>query len=274
MYSVVTGADRESIVYSKLAIDRLISTLIADCPYTHFLSLPLPSFHSSLDRFRSAVLAAYPDAPGLDSSIFVRPTSFHFTVAMLTLPTIHHVQRAATALTSLAAPMSDGLSIRLRGLAVMNDKPEAAHVLYIQPDEPSQQRLTDLADLLIDGMRQAGVLSDSDVRKQRLVWRDRATGDEKVNVKWHATIINTKHRGRALHESDATAAAQTDGGGWKSGGRKGHGGSKRQAADVSGIIAQYVDVDWGEGTISACELSTLSWDSKTNYYPCEGRLLL
>lgn len=260
-------------MHSKQAIDRLLTQLIADCPYTHFLSLPLPTFHSSLDSFRATVLASFPTAAGLHPSIFVRPTSLHFTVAMLTLPTAHHVQRAAAALTSVAVPMSDGgFSVRLCGLAVMNERPEAAHVLYIQPDDVSQQRLSELAGRLVGVMRQAGVLSDSEVRKQRLMQRDRLTGEEAVSVKWHCTVMNTKHRRRGGHDTGTNStAAQTEGGG---GGRRGQGWNKRQAVDVSGVLAQYGDLDWGEGAVNACELSALSWDNKTNFYPCEAKLPL
>ena len=263
----MTGLDRESVVYSKQAIDRLLTNIIADCPYTHFLSFPLPSFHSSLDTFRSTVLSAFPTAAGLEPSIFVRPTSLHFTILMLALPTSHHVQRAAAALTSLSVPMSDGVIIRLRGLAVMNDKPEAAHVLYIQPDDSSKQQLTALASRLIAGMRQAGVLSDSEVRKQRLLWRDKTSGEDKANVKWHATILNTKHRRRA-------GGGKTDLESGKGSGRSGHAWNKRQSVDVSGVLAQHDGMDWGEGAVSVCELSALSWDNTTNYYPCEAKLLL
>ena len=271
---MVTGTNRDSVVHSKQAIDRLITSLLADSPYTHFLSFPLPSFHSSLETFRSTVLATSPTATtGIEPSIFVRPTSLHFTIAMLTLPTSHHVQRAAAALSSLTVSASTPLTIRLRGLAVMNDKPEAAHVLYIQPDEPSQQRLTELAGRLIAGMRQAGVLSESDVRKQRLMLRDRTTGEERANVKWHATIINTKHRARGAR-TETSVATQAESGGEASSGKRAYVFNKRQSVDAREILAQHGGVDWGEGVISGCELSALSWDNRTNYYPCEAKLPL
>jgi len=248
------AASRESARHRKQAVDRATSRSTTDAPYTHFLSLPLPSFHSSVDTLRSSILASHPTAPGLEPSIFVCPTSLHFTVCMLALPTSEHVQRAAEALTSVAVPMSDGLDVRLCGLAVMNDRPEAAHVMYMQPDEPSQQRLSELAARLINAMRRAGVLSDGEMRKQRMLSRDRTSGEERVNVKWHATVINTKHRRR-------------------SGGDR-HGGFRRQPVDVSSVLAQYGSTDWGEGAIATCELSRLSWDETTLFYPCDGRLLL
>ena len=244
---------RESVHSSAQAVSRLHTW--PGSPYTHFLSLPLPAFRSSLDALRSSILSEHATAPGLDPSVFVRPASLHFTVLMLSLPTARLVQRAADALASVAAPMSDGLAVRLRGLAVMNDRPEAAHVLYMQPDEPSQQRLAELAGRLITALRQANVLSESEVRRRRLLQRDGSDAEEKADIKWHATVINTKHR-RREH------SARSD-------------GRQRLPVDVSSVLAQYGDADWGEGVIHACELSRLSSpDPSTDYYPCDGRLML
>ena len=263
----ITGADKDSVARCGVAVEEWLQWLLEQQPYTHFLCLPLPSFVPVCERLQATILRELPSAPGLDASVFVRPTSLHLTLAMLRLPTPALVQHAASTLSSLqpalAPLLSSPLSVRLRGLRSFQP-PAHAHVVYVQPDEshPSYSRLRAVCRALLEGMVDGGVTTRKDCEAQKLL----AAGE--LTTKLHATLINTKHRANE-------AAARAAGGGERGRGRgRGGGEGRRQPVDASELLRRFGDVDWGEGVVSTAEVSALSWDTATSFYPCAGRVQL
>ena len=231
-----------------------MQSALSRLPYTHFLSLPLPTFVPFFSSLQSSILSSITSS-GLEPSIFVRPTSLHLTLAMLHLPTPPLIQHAASVLSSLRPALtpllSSPLEVHLRGLASFQQG-GAAHVVYVDLEEgEGLERIREVGRALVEGMVEGGVLSEGECRKQGLV------NEGKLTVKLHVTCINTKHRKSGAGDR----------------GERGRGG-RRQAVDAREILERFGDVDWGVGLVSTCELSRLGWDNRTNFYPRDGSVSL
>ena len=247
----------------KLELDRLIDSTSSRLPYTHFISLPLPALEPSFRRFQSSVLSPeLASSAGLHPSIFVRPTSLHLTLFMLALPSPALVALAASTLSSLRPALlpllpSSGLTLSFGRLATMNDQPQRAHVVYVAVKEEDggggegTRALKAVTGALLDGFVHAGLLSEAEVRRKAL-WKMKRGADgqqqREVNVLYHLTVINTKHRA----------------------GR----GDRRQPVDASGMMQQLGQQDWGETRVERCELSQLHWNHQTNFYSCDATIQL
>ena len=191
------GSDREAVARTAADVESIVQSILSRMPYTHFLCLPLPTFVPAFERLKADVLSSLPPCTaGLSSSIFVRPTSLHVTLAMLHLPSPSLIQHAVTTLASLLPSPSSPLvspppvGVRLTGLASFQRAREA-HVVYAVVDEgwDGYWRVVEVCRRVVVGMVEGGVLGWGEVGKQGLL----SVGGE-WKGKLHVTVINTKHR--------------------------------------------------------------------------------
>ncbi len=136
---------------------------------THFLALPIghhPELRNAMSALTSSWLAHEPPIEGLDRSIIVHPRRLHLTLGVMALTTTtsrpdpnceqsqqgqeqqHDLTSAAALLASLAPRIHallarSPLRVPLGRLATMQQDPERAHVLYVEPDlrSPDGRRL-------------------------------------------------------------------------------------------------------------------------------------
>ncbi|RKP07311.1 AKAP7 2'5' RNA ligase-like domain-containing protein [Thamnocephalis sphaerospora] len=191
--SVVVIRGTESAVQKAIASIKAI--VDARLPLTHFISLPLqdPALCKRVAQLQtdmSATAAAAAEhegaeSSGVDPSIFIEPARLHLTLGVMRLDTAEKVAQAVSVLRGLSAKVYDALGTRtflvqLRGLEVMQDNPDQAHVLYADVRDPpgeEQGRVRSICELINAEFKQAELLRD-----------------ENRPLKLHLTLMNTAHR--------------------------------------------------------------------------------
>ncbi|KAI8992539.1 AKAP7 2'5' RNA ligase-like domain-containing protein [Pilobolus umbonatus] len=176
----------DKIEGAKLAIDRAIQEGYEKARPTHFLSLTISSnsITRKLDEMHHTLLSNAFKCEGLDSSILVIPANFHITLGVMKLFNQNEIERAVRILKEECPPIiqsildNNKLMVKLSKLSTMQPSPAKAHVLYIDPEDVSENKvLKELCTSLINKMIEAGVM----------VAEDRP-------LKLHATLINTSNR--------------------------------------------------------------------------------
>jgi AKAP7 2'5' RNA ligase-like domain/KH domain len=196
----VRASSENAVVSANTRLNIAVDDAIDAMPYTHFVSFPFntPAVQESVKHLQDTVLSSCGGDDGMDASVFNDPASLHLTCFMLKLITKDEQKRASQLLQSLAAQLYDAvgtttLLLRVSGLAIMNDDATQAHVVYLKPaDGPGMSTIKALTSTLIDAFRDEGLLSASEIRKQRLTSRD-----GKLSVRYHVTFMNSKHRHRS-----------------------------------------------------------------------------
>eukprot|EP00808_Paulinella_micropora_P000270 g45311.t1 len=235
---------------------------------------------------RNALETCEKECTGLEESIFVRPSSLHMTLCMLRLHGPELLAAAKGALCRALfkwqserqragvqakeekkdkeleedveeegkkkekkkrnkkkiADTTNALTFALKGLEIMNDDPSEVHVCYANIEEKEGlKRLDTLCSLLLQELVHEGLLSEQELVKQGL-----RLSDGSISVKYHCTVLNTKHRrGRAS----------------KSG---------RQPVDARALLTKFGKVDLGEQEVRELHLSSLNGaDTGTGYYKAE-----
>ncbi|CEO99968.1 unnamed protein product (mitochondrion) [Plasmodiophora brassicae] len=167
-------------------------------PFTHFVSVPLcsPATQDVFLSLKNTLLERFAGMEvNLDDSVFVRACRLHFTIVMLRgLDDEARMRAVHDALESVRDEIQRILGngqclVRLERLATMQvEHPEKAHVIYAEPvADDGLDRLKAAAKIIIDALSRRGVLFHRDLR----LLYDR---DFNPDVKWHCTIINTRHR--------------------------------------------------------------------------------
>ncbi|CAN1836717.1 Activating signal cointegrator 1 complex subunit 1 [Linum perenne] len=122
---------------------------------------------------------------GIDTSIFIKPQTFHLTVLMLKLWNKERVNAASEVLKNIAPKVLEALdnqpvSIRLKGLECMRGSLAKARVLYAAVEETGAEgRLLRACQVIRDGFTEAGLVLEKDSKEQ---------------LKLHATLMNARHR--------------------------------------------------------------------------------
>jgi len=210
----------------------------AALPYTHFVCLPLapaaPAVQASFERLRDRMLhlPAPHSAPGLERSVFEAPQRLHLTVCMLKLHGQERLRAARRAMQYLHGLRGGRpLEVQLEGLAVMNDDPSAAHVLYCKVPDADGSRQA-LCDQVVQVFRRAGLLLRRDAA--------RAT-------KMHVTLVNTRYR------------RQRGGGG---------GAGPRRSVDCRALLQLLGDERLGGARVGALHLSQRGCSGPDGFYKC------
>lgn len=178
-------------------------------------------------------------ALGIDSSIFIKPQTFHLTVLMLKLWNKDRVAAATEVLKGVSSKVIEALenrpvSIRLRGLACMRGSPAKAHVLYVPVEEVGGEgRLLRACQVIIDAFVEAGLVLQRDAHQ---------------SLKLHATLMNARHRKRNK---------------WT---------RRQDSFDAQGIFKRYGSEDWGEYVIPEAHLSQRFAFDPSGYYHCCGSI--
>lgn len=172
---------------------------------------------------------------GIDSSIFIKPKTFHLTVLMLKLWNEERLEAAAKVLQCVSSKVVDALdgrpiSIRLRGLECMRGSFAKARVLYAPIEEVGgEDRLMRVCQVIIDAFVEAGLVLEKDARQK---------------LKLHATVMNVRHRKRNFRRRN------------------------NDFFDARKIAEQYGSVEWGEFVIPEAHLSEIFAFDENGYYHC------
>lgn len=172
---------------------------------------------------------------GIDSSIFIKPKTFHLTVLMLKLWNKERVDAAAEILRSVSAKVRNALDgrplfLRLKGLECMRGSLANARVLYAAVEEVGgEDRLLRACTIIIDSFVKGGLVLEKDAKQ---------------SLKLHATLMNARHRKRGKR-------------------------TKRfDSFDARGIMRQYGSEEWGEYLIPEAHLSQRFVFDENGYYHC------
>ncbi len=213
----ISGSSTKAVAASRLHFDKVLAEARAKVGYTHFLSLPLclePASSPSaiahpFARFFSNLQQLNP--AGFEPSCMMQSGKLHVTVFMLRLLTQDEIDLARETLRRAAAPIEAALRraplvLQIKGLDVMEPSLDKANIMFGKVADvgegtqstssgttTAESRLTKLVHALATAFKEAGLLSDHELSKQRLF--DGAGG---CGVKWHCTLVNSKYRGRSV----------------------------------------------------------------------------
>ncbi|KAI8881227.1 hypothetical protein K501DRAFT_253567 [Backusella circina FSU 941] len=195
---VVKGSDQvmikgngEKIELAKKAIERTIQQALDHARPTHFLALPIKSIQNrKMEDFQKSILSNTFQCRGMDPSIVVSPANLHITLGVMKLLGQSELERAIKYMKEECPPIIESilqekkLTIRLKKLEIMQKNPAEAHVLYITPQDESQNKvLLELCKALNDKMIEGGFMQKED-----------------RPLKLHATLINTSNRSNKSDE--------------------------------------------------------------------------
>ena len=259
---VVKSASRKSVVSAANQIEILLAESYEKSPYTHFLSLPLvtPEVIENVGKFCEKLNddSVIPRAQkrGFDPTICIKPQHFHMTLFMLKLIRKQDIHRMILLLKENAAQINEKvlgngyMEIDLSEWEIMNDDPSDTHgkvafalVLFLTflkvlfaKIGVKDDRLKKLIDFLGDLLLREGFIKESD-----------------LDVKLHATVLNSRYRG--------------GGGGEKTS------DGKRISFDATEILKLKCDLG-GNVKIETLELSKRGSYDKRGYYSSEHSLQL
>ncbi|XP_039125192.1 LOW QUALITY PROTEIN: uncharacterized protein LOC120261383 [Dioscorea cayenensis subsp. rotundata] len=176
---------------------------------------------------------------GIDSSIFIKPKTFHLTVLMLKLWNKERIAAATEVLQNISSKVYDALenrpvSVRLKGLECMRGSPAKARVVYAPVEEiGGEGRLLRACQVIIKAYKEAGLVLDKDAQQP---------------PKLHATLMNARHRKWSLKK------------------KKKYKGS--DSFDARGVFLRFGSENWGDYLIREAHLSQRFKFSETGYYHC------
>ncbi|KJE97875.1 hypothetical protein CAOG_07954 [Capsaspora owczarzaki ATCC 30864] len=281
--ATVITAPSESML--ELAHDRLVQEVRSVAAYSHFVSIPLHDV-SIVTAIRGMAERILRDPEysrdNIEASTIVPPTQMHLSVGMLTLLNDAEERRAAQILeracqAALAdaqlAPAFSASSeripvITLRGMRGMTNDPRAMNVLYAVPEFQLGAQ---------DGSSPLGLgASLLQLLASRIVAEFVASGLMEAkfasDLKLHATLINTKYRGRNVNPvfADlvaATTVAQPEpvrNNGKQRQHSKGY--AERIPIDASRVMENFADSSFGSAVMRSIHLSKMQHDPATQYY--------
>ncbi|KAI9176121.1 activating signal cointegrator 1 complex subunit [Blastocladiella emersonii ATCC 22665] len=191
--AITIRGTQEQVSAAAAKIEAIFKTAdLRKQPFTHFLSLPMPSsaqdpvLYKSLSAFSQRIIhtSALPaDSPS--RLLALPPSETHLTLAMLRLPTPEHVARAASVLRAASPAIYDAVKtqtvlVKLAGAAVFGDPRRAASAHARVEDRDG--RVNALTRVLLDAFVNAGILE----------------GEEAVMPALHATVVRCKPVGEEV----------------------------------------------------------------------------
>ncbi|KAJ0989417.1 hypothetical protein J5N97_007773 [Dioscorea zingiberensis] len=185
----------------------------------------------STERSRLSILSDL----GIDSSIFIKPKTFHLTVLMLKLWNKERITAATEVLQRISSKVYDALdnrpvSIRLKGLECMRGTPAKARVVYAPVEEiGGEGRLLRACQVIVKAYVEAGLVLEKDAQQ---------------SLKLHATLMNARHRKR---RNDT---------------------KRYDSFDARGIFLRFGSEDWGDYLIREAHLSQRFKFDESGYYHC------
>ncbi|CAO3591398.1 unnamed protein product [Absidia cylindrospora] len=184
---VMIKGTQDKVDHAVKVIDTFLQQAFERAKPTHFLSFPTTSTFATrkLDNFHKSILSSTFHAPGLEPDMLIPSGKLHITLGIFKLLSQTDVEETVAFLKNdIPSVISDimeqeqVLSIRLKRLAVMQENPRKAHVLYIQAeDETKNKVLEKLCGTIRDKMIDAGYMQKED-----------------RPLKIHITLIKTKAR--------------------------------------------------------------------------------
>ncbi|XP_039279979.1 activating signal cointegrator 1 complex subunit 1 isoform X2 [Nilaparvata lugens] len=206
---------------------------------THFISIPfcLGEVRERYLNFKKEILEKYPDQPDVDEVLFQNPNKLHMTLGVMNLSNKTEQANAIEILKQCKADVIDRIMVsqsfkmRICGVGVLNNDPMKARVVYGKVHDSEQQSWQLLCDNIVDYFTKEGVMEK-----------------EYDQVKMHITLMNTVFRRKSSVETI----------------RK-----NRKPIDVSSIIKEYENYEFGETTVDAIHLSNMRAVSSSGYYKPE-----
>jgi len=226
-----------------LAAARMVKDIVAEARLkqrpTHFLSIPVNSdfMKQNFNQFKEEVCNL-----GVDPEYFTTQEKLHLSLLMLNLGDKEEEDIAKRFLDSAKTEIIDPLlsaitlNIRVKGIASMNNRPNAVHVLYaqmVEADENNQGLLRRLRNELMNYFSKSGVLAKN--------YED---------GKLHITLLNSAHKMDPKTNPEKVQKR------WE----------KRQPFDATKIFEKLEHFDFGEQSLKEIHISLMSAVGPDGYY--------
>ncbi|CAG8490621.1 21386_t:CDS:2 [Dentiscutata erythropus] len=241
--NVVIKGTKENVEKAKKRIENVVKWGVDRLQPTHFISLPLtdPLFQQKIADFQSDVISLA--IPNIDKSIFIRPPSLHLTLGVLNLHMKEDIESAVRLLKSLSAEIYDlvgtqSVVAKMLGIAIMENDPEKANVLYAKVDESEgRDVIIKIAEFLTTKFTEAGYMKK-----------------ENRPFKLHATLINTSHRKFASKDKYKR--------------------NRRIPFSAIQILNKYADFEYGTSKIEKIHISKIGAHDESGMHRSEGHINL
>ncbi|KAF0524791.1 AKAP7 25 RNA ligase-like domain-containing protein [Gigaspora margarita] len=241
--NVVIKGTKENTEKAKKRIENVVKWGIDKLQPTHFISLPLTDLllQQKVADFQSGIASLA--IPNIDKTIFIRPNSLHLTMGVLNLHMKEDIEGAVQLLKSLSAEIYDLVGTRsvvakLLGIAIMENNPEKANVLYAKVEESEERDvIIKIAEFLTTKFTEAGYMKK-----------------ENRPFKLHATLINTSHRKFADKDK--------------------HKRNNRIPFSAIQILNKYADFEYGTSRIEKIHISKIGAYDESGMHRSEGHITL
>ena len=137
----------------------------------------------------------------------------------------------------------------------MNDDPKSVNVIYTTDTNPKiSETVNRICDIFFEEFRQAGVINNKELHKQRAL----DTSGVSADVKLHCTLLNTKYRDRQqsdVHMEGEEQDAQQNA------------GASRKKVDASQLIEDFTNFSFGQfkaSNIALCNIMDFGNDGFYN----------
>uniref|UniRef100_A0A6B2EGG3 Putative transcription coactivator complex n=1 Tax=Phlebotomus kandelakii TaxID=1109342 RepID=A0A6B2EGG3_9DIPT len=178
---VVTGQREEDVVVARRKIDDVVASARRRNDFTHFLSIRCctDEIKKAFARFQEAVKSGSP-VDGLTDDMFQIPEKLHLTITIMILmddqerkmvKELLHGEKDA--IMAILSDFGGKAEIKIEGLDIMNDDPEATTVLHAKVHSEALQCIADYLEAVFGRKR---------LSRQKT--RD--------HVKLHMTLVNSR----------------------------------------------------------------------------------
>ncbi|RZF44333.1 hypothetical protein LSTR_LSTR006883 [Laodelphax striatellus] len=226
-------------VFKRFKMSRVNKDNFCNKQPTHFISIPfcVGEVKERYLNFKKEILEKFQDQADFDEVLFQNPNKLHMTLGVMALPSVTERDNAIEVLKQCKADVIDqilkdqSLRMRISGVDVLNNDPKKARVVFGKVDRSDHELWQTLCDSVVDYFTKAGIIQK-----------------EYDQVKMHITLMNTIFRRKSSVKEV----------------RK-----NRRPIDVSSIIKEYENYDFGITTVDSLHLSDMRAVSSSGYYKPE-----
>ncbi|KAH8416087.1 hypothetical protein KR222_008028 [Zaprionus bogoriensis] len=231
----IKSKSRSNVCGALRKIRLVVKSLRSRMKPTHFLAVPFNSgeVQQQFLELKKRILEA--QLAGIDEELFISERCIHCTLTVFVLLDDVERKTIVDALQDCRQYLLDvqqPLKLHVKGLEIMNDDPSWTRVVYARVESPELQQL---ANKIVDHYRPLGLLGNSEANK--------------VSVKLHMTILNSRYRS---DESSSSSAKEFD---------------------AREILKRYGDFDFGTAECSELHLCVLRSSREVeDFYKISGSL--
>ncbi|XP_065224309.1 uncharacterized protein LOC135848338 [Planococcus citri] len=234
----IRSKNKDEILIAHQLIKELVARARSKHPYNRFISISMVNSEilENYRLFKEGVLNTCKDCSGISEDLFQNPAKFHLTAnVMMLADDVENnlaIDRLISSKEDILNPLFGGrsLTVRVRGIEIMNDDPSKAKVLFAKIED-STGLLQQLMDNYVDYFVKAGLM-----KKQR------------EHVTLHMTLLNSSFIMEKLYGDTIPKTV------------------KWHTFDASKILEIYKDYDFGTVEINEVQLACSHTETEKGYY--------